>query len=470
MFQNVLKFLLPFILSFGTINCPRIWQGSSTSGSDPTGGGDTTLPDVSDCDGVPAQLKQILLANGYSETSAAAIMGNIKGESGYRINVIEGGRLVDETWRAYDNGSKTFSGGFGLVQWTSAGRVRNLQNYADSIGKSVVSIEAQGGFLIQELQTYGFTPASMNAMSLGEATWKILRDYETPMSVICWSGHSNPSYQCSGNSAYPRNISHSTLTSNQSVYARAFSSYSARFSYAQSAQSVGTESCGSGSDDSSGDDSGTDSGSPSGEDTTTGSAGTAYGASSGNGYYSQFDSGISGTRWRINNDGSGWSISASGCSLVAVANVMKFLNKTPNNPNTLADYTKTAVCGESCTGWGGSVAILRQHYGLSFTTLWESQGGNLTTKLSKVRQALANGKPIIMSGNRANSIDCSSSTNLRNGNCVFSRGGHFVAIVGVTADDKLVVANPANGGGVTPKWTYPAENVLRYANKAYSVR
>ena len=407
------------------------------------------------------------MQNGYSETSAAAIMGNIKGESGYRINVIEGGRLVDESWRAFNNGSKTFSGGFGLVQWTSSGRVQNLQNFADSIGKSVVSIEAQGGFLVQELRTYGITPASLNAMTLGEATWKILRDYETPMSVICWSGHSNPTYQCSGNSAYPRNISHSTLTSNQSTYSRAFSSYSARYGYAESAMNVGTESCNpsSGDDDDGGDSGGTN---PSGDDSAVGSSGTAYGARSADGYYSQFDSGIAGTRWRINNDGSGWNISASGCSLVAIANVMKFLGKTPNNPNTIADFTKTAVCGESCTGWGGSIEKMRQKYSLSFTNLWTSQG-SYSSKLQKVRQSLANGKPVLASGNRPSSVSCSDSSNKRAGKCVFSVGGHFIAIVGITADDKLIVANPANSG-VTPKWTFPAQYVLEYSNKAYSVR
>ena len=45
--------------------------------------------------------------------------------------------------------------------------------------------------------------------------------------------------------------------------------------------------------------------------------------------------------------------------------------------------------------------------------------------------------------------------------------GHFVAIVGITADDKLVIANPARGNGRGN--VFNADTVLRYSNKAISV-
>ncbi len=53
------------------------------------------------------------------------------------------------------------------------------------------------------------------------------------------------------------------------------------------------------------------------------------------------------------------------------------------------------------------------------------------------------------------------------GACIFSYDGHFAAIVGITADDKLVIANPARGNGRGN--IFNAEVVLKYSNKAISV-
>jgi len=134
----------------------------------------------------------MLMAAGYTHESALAVAGNIKGESNFNPRVIEGGKNVEDGWRAWDNGAKTFKGGFGLVQWTTAGRVQRLQEYADSQNLWVGSLRAQIGFMIEELSG-NFGPDRMNGMGFEEATFLIYRRYETPGSSF-WTIHDGKYY------------------------------------------------------------------------------------------------------------------------------------------------------------------------------------------------------------------------------------------------------------------------------------
>lgn len=132
----------------------------------------------------------MLMEAGYTHDSALAIAGNVKRESSFNTRVIEGGTIVEDGWRAFENGAKTFNGGFGLVQWTTAGRVQRLQEYADAQNLWVASIRAQVGFMIEELSG-NFSSSKLNAMSLEESTWQIYRYYETPGSSF-WIDHGDP--------------------------------------------------------------------------------------------------------------------------------------------------------------------------------------------------------------------------------------------------------------------------------------
>ena len=134
----------------------------------------------------------MLMQEGYTHDSALAVAGNIKRESSFNTRVIEGGKIVEEGWRAFDNGAKTFKGGFGLVQWTTAGRVQRLQEYADENNLWVGSIRAQTGYMIQELAG-SFGPDKLNSMSLEEATFLIYRRYEVPGSSF-WTTHNGKYY------------------------------------------------------------------------------------------------------------------------------------------------------------------------------------------------------------------------------------------------------------------------------------
>lgn len=136
-----------------------------------------------------------LRSAGYSDTSVAAILGNLQAESGLEPRKFEGGKLASEDFVAYQGGQKTFSGGFGIAQWTSEGRVKNLQDYADSHNLRVTSLEAQIGYLLQELGNAGYksTPGILNGLSLEDATFQVGRYYEGPAGLI-YSTHNGTYY------------------------------------------------------------------------------------------------------------------------------------------------------------------------------------------------------------------------------------------------------------------------------------
>ena len=134
----------------------------------------------------------MLMEAGYSHDSALAIAGNIKRESSFNTRVVEGGKIVEDGWRAFENGVKTFKGGFGLVQWTATGRVQRLQEYADENNLWVGSLRAQIGFMIEELSG-NFSPEKLNAMSIEGATWQIYRRFEIPGSSF-WTIHDGKYY------------------------------------------------------------------------------------------------------------------------------------------------------------------------------------------------------------------------------------------------------------------------------------
>jgi hypothetical protein len=72
----------------------------------------------------------------------ATIMGNIKSESNFHPNICEGGARVP-----YD---RCYSGGYGLIQWTSIGRYNNLGKFAVKYGYDPSSLEGQTAYMINE--------------------------------------------------------------------------------------------------------------------------------------------------------------------------------------------------------------------------------------------------------------------------------------------------------------------------------
>jgi len=84
----------------------------------------------------------------------STIMGNIKSESNFHPNICEGGARV--------NYNQCHSGGFGLIQWTTVGRYKNLGFFASKYGCNPSTIECQTRFLINEVHFQKVLPEFQN--------------------------------------------------------------------------------------------------------------------------------------------------------------------------------------------------------------------------------------------------------------------------------------------------------------------
>ena len=72
----------------------------------------------------------------------STILGNIKQESNFRANICEGGARVP-----YD---RCYSGGYGLIQWTTLGRYKGLGSFCATYGCDPSSLEGQTRYMINE--------------------------------------------------------------------------------------------------------------------------------------------------------------------------------------------------------------------------------------------------------------------------------------------------------------------------------
>ena len=108
------------------------------------------------------QVFNILINNGsMTAQGAAGLLGNLKAESDLRSNNLqntynESLRMTDEEYTdAVDSGEYTNfvydSAGYGLAQWTSAGRKQKLLEYAQAKEVSIGDYDMQLEFLIDEL-------------------------------------------------------------------------------------------------------------------------------------------------------------------------------------------------------------------------------------------------------------------------------------------------------------------------------
>ena len=88
-------------------------------------------------------LEQLQVHTRISDRNAlATIMGNIKSESNFHSNICEGGARIP-----YQECTR---GGYGLIQWTSAGRYANLGKFCDKYECDPSSLEGQTRYMINE--------------------------------------------------------------------------------------------------------------------------------------------------------------------------------------------------------------------------------------------------------------------------------------------------------------------------------
>lgn len=129
-----------------------------------------------------------------NQYGVAGLMGNLQAESGLNPINVENSKerklnLNDESYtRAVDEGRYTCdqfindAAGYGLAQWTSAGRKRNLYNCAREREVSIGNLELQIDFLINELKTSYKTVYNTLKMakSIREASDVVLTKFEIP--------------------------------------------------------------------------------------------------------------------------------------------------------------------------------------------------------------------------------------------------------------------------------------------------
>lgn len=133
-----------------------------------------------------------LMAEIGNPYGVAGAMGNIEAESGLISNNLQNsvekrlGMTDEEYTAAVDNGSyKNFCtdrGGYGLCQWTSAGRKTGLLNFAKSKGVSIGNEDMQIEWLLHELRTSykGVLSALKGAKSVKEASDVFMCKFERP--------------------------------------------------------------------------------------------------------------------------------------------------------------------------------------------------------------------------------------------------------------------------------------------------
>jgi hypothetical protein len=100
------------------------------------------------CEGCTIQERMALEAfhaRGITDKNAiAALMGNIKQESKFIPDICEGGARIP-----YE---QCYSGGYGLIQWTTVNRYDGLGRHARNMGKSPSTTEVQLSYLFTEYQ------------------------------------------------------------------------------------------------------------------------------------------------------------------------------------------------------------------------------------------------------------------------------------------------------------------------------
>lgn len=96
-------------------------------------------------------LEQLQEKTKISDRNAlATLMGNIKSESNFIPNICEGGARVPY--------SKCYSGGYGLIQWTSIGRYNGLGNFCRRYSCDPSSLQGQVRYMINEPQFQKILP------------------------------------------------------------------------------------------------------------------------------------------------------------------------------------------------------------------------------------------------------------------------------------------------------------------------
>lgn len=121
--------------------------------------------------GAGPQLLQMLMQLGFNKIASCGILGNMMQESRLTPNIVEGGGTAPEI-------SVNGSTGYGLCQWTDAGRQQGLVDFAKANGKSTSDPGVQCSYIAQECNNMGLTNQLNNCSSASDAAFLFHKDYE----------------------------------------------------------------------------------------------------------------------------------------------------------------------------------------------------------------------------------------------------------------------------------------------------
>jgi len=385
-----------------------------------------------------------LMELGYNHTAAAAIVGNLQAESrninpllfeagvgNSQANAMEGFRAIDA------NGNKTFVGGFGIVQWTSLGRVQALQNFADQNNLPVTSLELQLRFLAWELENlnrggHTFGPSGLNAMSLEEATWLINRHFLTPCASFCTVGDTclNHAGGCH-NTVSPSNLS----DLNEATTPTAITGFNRRLNFAQEAMGITPMSMQFGGGNCVG--------------------GVSVWSGVGFPHFSQND-----PLWaNIPYGHCGSTIGRGGCGLVSFAMMATALLNREVNPIEIINIPNIHnqfACGQG--SYHTVTGVLARHFGLQHKHLGSEYGLGQNTDNNRIieiiNQYLRQGWLIHSTG----------GGRFGSGAAPYTVHGHFIAIRGVTETGMWLIADSAGNRDQNRLWD-PREVIAAGMNK-----
>lgn len=121
--------------------------------------------------GAGPQLLQMLMQLGFNKIASCGILGNMMQESGLTPNIVEGGGTASEV-------TVDGSTGYGLCQWTDAGRQQGLADFAKANGKSSSDPGLQCSYIAQECNKMGITDSLNNCASAADAAYLFHKEYE----------------------------------------------------------------------------------------------------------------------------------------------------------------------------------------------------------------------------------------------------------------------------------------------------
>lgn len=121
--------------------------------------------------GAGPQILQMLTQLGFNKIAACGILGNMMQESKLYPDIVEGGSHAPEI-------SVDGATGYGLCQWTDAGRQQGLADFAKSNGKSSSDPGVQCSYIAQECNKMGLTTSLNDCASASDAAYLFHKEYE----------------------------------------------------------------------------------------------------------------------------------------------------------------------------------------------------------------------------------------------------------------------------------------------------